>query len=170
MAKKRDPYAEVAKLFSCGPTRFSSTRLNICSIPRVVGACPTLFADYGQLERHLVVTSFPGLDGIGADVSYQKLERVIYDDTHYARVIKSLPNGQVEVAFEDRNLIPPVMKVPSSRLQWALEDGTFIPFTNVALRCPKCDVEWQEKPGFRFNFFDCPVCGMRKEDACSWRR
>lgn len=91
-------------------------------------------------------------------------DHVVYSNRHPARVITSLPNGEVRIKFDDPNLIPPKMNVPASSLEWVLPDGSRKRFVNSEFRCPACDEPWKETKGFRFNYYDCPRCGAKKED------
>lgn len=119
----------------------------------------------------LVLCVFPGYDAIGADIynlstmSLSNGDDVIYAGIHPARVIASLPNGEVRIKFNDTNLIPPRMNVPVHELEIVLGDGSRKKFVNKDFKCPDCNVPWKETEGFRFSFFDCPKCGMKKEDC-----
>lgn len=88
---------------------------------------------------------------------------VVYAEQHPAQVVALLPNGDVRIKFDDQDLIPPEMDVDPKYLEWTYA-GVRRKFVNAKLRCPKCDVPWKETLGFRFSFFDCPICGAKKED------
>lgn len=91
-------------------------------------------------------------------------EKVRYASAHEATVIDVLLDGRVRIEFDDQMLIPPRMDVPPTTLEVSYF-GTWKRIVNKDLRCPTCDVPWQETPGFRIHYYDCPICGLRKEDA-----
>lgn len=134
----------------------------IQTLPRTVGASPLLEApyvfaeggkitgfDYGKVEERVL-----------ADIL--RSDDVIYDGRHRAKVISFDPNlDEVEILFNDKDLIPPTMKVSVRDVSYAYGG----PLINPEVRCPKCDVPWKKSPGFTRFYEDCPVCGQRKEDA-----
>lgn len=89
---------------------------------------------------------------------------VIYDQRHPATIKGTLPNGDFRIRFKDQTLIPPEMDVPMHMLEWD-DELELAQDVNPDVMCPKCHELWKETQGFRFSYFDCPGCGMKKEDA-----
>lgn len=89
-------------------------------------------------------------------------DHVIYAGKHKARVVRVLSDGRVRIKYDDSSLIPPKQNVPIEYLEKSGEPRVI----NPNYYCPKCDVEWKESQGFHLDvYYDCPKCGMKKEDA-----
>lgn len=132
---------------------------NIQSLPRSMrtigeGKVKVLIFDYGDMETRILAHY--------AAVALDEEQDVIYANAHRAKVVKFHPlKDEVTIRFNDKALIPPEMTVPVNSISYPYGHAV----VNKAIKCPKCNVRWKESPGFRFSFFDCPTCGMRREDA-----
>lgn len=90
----------------------------------------------------------------GTPVSYLE---VIYAGTHPCKILsRDLNTDEVTIRFLDPGLIPQEMTVPSRMVETT---------KNKSTHCPKCSVQWKMTPGFSTNFYDCPKCNMKKEEA-----
>jgi hypothetical protein len=87
---------------------------------------------------------------------YKVGDRVSYSPkNHIARVVRTYPNDEYSVEFEDKQLIPPEMKVPGIYLSLLVDDNS----------CPRCGTTWTETIIGRNTFYDCLKCKLKKEDA-----
>ena len=111
---------------------------------------------------------------------YSPGEKVTYMPTgDGATILKTLPNDEYVIEFDSASLIPPKMTVQGNRLSPKPTDlyGGYVPpvsgydgmrdrrFVDKEKFCPNCDVPWKKTEGFRFDFYDCPKCQMKKEKA-----
>lgn len=180
---------EKYKFYSMTPKRWSSTKENIQVLSKMfnrqVEIAQETINNYEEIvndlytENQIIVKIFndcfdvsmhgwntysPALLKVG--------DSVIYAKRHPAKILDFLPaTDEFKVEFDDPNLMPRCMTVPTHMVSpnYAVGYGSPVQSKNIDVFCPKCDVKWKESMGFRFSFFDCPTCGMRKEDACSFK-
>jgi len=85
------------------------------------------------------------------------------------------------VEWDDKNLVPPEMRIPYKDLLFVGEKNTSLPAgcgfglspvstnavpdtPNCELVCPVCRNEWQETIIMKNKYYDCLTCNSKKED------
>jgi len=87
---------------------------------------------------------------------YKVGNRVTYAlSTYKARIVEIHPDEYYTVEFDDKDLIPPKMKVPGAYLEIIIDENT----------CPLCQTPWTETVIGKNTFYDCLKCNLKREDA-----
>lgn len=150
--------------------------------------------DYGEMELRLIAMTFPGEDGIGADV-YQIHDEFVAEVKERAIGASPLleaPYGLAADILKSEDVIynngarshrAKVIQFDANKdsAEIQFEEKGLIPPTmwvpithirhawggsvvNAATHCPTCRVQWKETMLARFSVWDCPSCGAKKED------
>ncbi len=93
-----------------------------------------------------------------------------------AKIIQGYPNDEYIVEFEDKNLIPPQMKVPGHTLRpkpvptlfggFQPSDFLGLPtYNNKETHCPRCQTPWTVSQGMHEPWYDCLKCNLKREDS-----
>lgn len=86
-----------------------------------------------------------------------------------AKVILVYPNDEYMVEFDDKNLIPPQMKVPGYTLRPkpmpTLYGGFYGNLPSKDTHCPRCNTSWTITQGMHELWYDCLKCNLKREDS-----